>query len=336
MLATERVDGRWAALLEAAHVPVDILNAKHHPCPFCGGKDRFRFADKGKGLWVCTDCTSGTYMGGMQFLQRHLGHSNLTETARWIHNFYDGNPIAEAEPIKRTFNNIDQLTPQDRSRRIQKMLRIWNEAREVVPGDPVDTYLRRRVRGLSSIGPNVRCHPSLEYWVRSADNRPLLAGCYPAMLVRGLDAKDDLVQLHKTYLTTEGQKAPVENVKKTDVGVGSNSFALRLMDVQGDELGVGEGIETSYNGGLMMSIPAWACHSASVLANFEIPQSLKGQIRKLWIFADNDPKVRADGTRWNPGAEAARKLAERMRKERIRTVVVRAVRGGQDIADVRS
>ena len=338
MSVDQRVDGRWAALLQAAHVPAQVLNKRHQACPFCGGKDRFRFADKGKGLWVCTDCTAGSYMGGMQFLQRHLGHGDLTETARWIHDYYDGNPAAAAiTPIKRTFDSAD-MTEHERRRRIQKMQGVWDGAHEVRPGDPVDLYLRRRVPGLTSIDPSIRCHPALEYWERPVDpnGRPVLIGRYPTMIVRGFDVHGNLVQVHKTYLTPDGQKAPVTNVKKTDVGVGSNSFALRLMDVEGDELGVGEGIETAYNGGLMMSIPAWACHSASILANFEIPHHLKGRIRKLCIFSDNDPKIRRDGSRWNPGAEAAQKLAERMRKERVRTMIIRSVRAGEDLADIRA
>lgn len=54
----QAADGRWPSVLQAAGVPVELLNMrKHQPCPECGGTDRYRFTDHGgKGTWICNQC----------------------------------------------------------------------------------------------------------------------------------------------------------------------------------------------------------------------------------------------------------------------------------------
>jgi putative DNA primase/helicase len=49
--------GNWAAILLAAGVPDRFLTGKHGPCPFCGGKDRYRFTDyQQRGGFICSRC----------------------------------------------------------------------------------------------------------------------------------------------------------------------------------------------------------------------------------------------------------------------------------------
>jgi len=49
--------GHWPAILHAAGVPDRFLTGKHGPCPFCGGKDRFRFTDyQQRGGFICSQC----------------------------------------------------------------------------------------------------------------------------------------------------------------------------------------------------------------------------------------------------------------------------------------
>ena len=43
----DRARGRWPGILTALGVPAKALRNRHGPCPVCGGKDRFRFDDKG-------------------------------------------------------------------------------------------------------------------------------------------------------------------------------------------------------------------------------------------------------------------------------------------------
>ncbi|MFM5278231.1 DUF927 domain-containing protein [Aeromonas caviae] len=51
--------GRWPDLLTAVGIDTPF-NSKHGPCPACGGKDRFRFDNKGgRGTWICNQCGAG-------------------------------------------------------------------------------------------------------------------------------------------------------------------------------------------------------------------------------------------------------------------------------------
>ena len=50
--------GRWQNfILPALGIEVPGNPRKHGPCPFCGGRDRFRFDDRdGFGSWFCNQC----------------------------------------------------------------------------------------------------------------------------------------------------------------------------------------------------------------------------------------------------------------------------------------
>lgn len=87
------------------------------------------------------------------------------------------------------------------------------------------------------------------------------------MFAKGEDPDGNLVQLHKTYLTADGQQADVPDAKKTDVGIGSNCFAFRIYDEIGEELGVAEGIETAAAASVLWGIPVWPCHCSSIMSN---------------------------------------------------------------------
>lgn len=53
--------GRWKEIILAltSVTPYQLRN-KHQKCPFCGGKDRYRFDDKGNGNWFCNQaCAPG-------------------------------------------------------------------------------------------------------------------------------------------------------------------------------------------------------------------------------------------------------------------------------------
>jgi phage/plasmid primase-like uncharacterized protein len=44
----------WRNTLVAAGIDPRALDGRHHPCPGCGGRDRFRFDDRdGRGTWIC-------------------------------------------------------------------------------------------------------------------------------------------------------------------------------------------------------------------------------------------------------------------------------------------
>jgi hypothetical protein len=53
----QQAAGRWKEILSALGcVPAETLDGKHHPCPKCDGKDRFRLIDAEAGAVFCNQC----------------------------------------------------------------------------------------------------------------------------------------------------------------------------------------------------------------------------------------------------------------------------------------
>lgn len=53
----ELASGRWIELLsELGGISPEILDGRHHPCPKCGGVDRFRMIDEAVGALYCNQC----------------------------------------------------------------------------------------------------------------------------------------------------------------------------------------------------------------------------------------------------------------------------------------
>lgn len=328
--------GHWPNILQAAGVDGSYFGKRSGPCPFCGGRDRYIWQDKNGGRYLCRSCTAEgdgpKYRGGMDFLMRHLGVDFRT-AADYVRKHFNRDGGCGVQPIARPSREEEaKAARHDHDKALARMTATWNATREVTPGSPVDLYLRRRIPALQHIPAEIRVHPGLEYYDPPAagTDRFVLVGRYPAMVVRGFNADGDLVQIHKTYLTPEGHKAPVTNPKKTDRGIGSNSFALRLGDPEGDTLGVCEGIETGLAARILDGLTVWPCHSSGILANFVLPSHLRGKVKKMVIYADSDELKRGK----KAGSEAAAALATRNRQERLRTVIVRPARVGLDMVDL--
>ena len=51
--------GRWPEILQnLGGCPAEVLDGKHHPCPKCAGRDRFRLLDATTGALFCNQCFS--------------------------------------------------------------------------------------------------------------------------------------------------------------------------------------------------------------------------------------------------------------------------------------
>lgn len=335
--------GRWPDILTARGMDSAFFSGRNGPCPFCGGKDRYRWTQKKYGgVWVCSaGCTGGKYASGFAMLMRHMGFTTFREAADDVRDYFGCNPSVEPIPRLQRLAMSNEMTPERIQRNRARMLKFWNEACEVTYGDPVDKYMQNRVRGMDFMPKCIRFHPALQYWMpgKSANDRPVLLGEYPAMLAYAQGPTGELVQLHKTYLTADGQKADVPVAKKTDLGVGVNSFAVRMMEMRGDTLGVCEGIETGWASAMLKNIPIWPCLNGPALAAFEVPGDLSAQVRTLIIFADSDElkpsgSTQSGGTKWKrAGSEYADKLAERSRARNLRTMIVRPAKVGHDMAN---
>lgn len=128
---------------------------------------------------------------------------------------------------------------------------------------------------------------------------------WPALVAAVRKVDGTLVTLHRTFLTEDGRKAPVDEVKKLmslPEGATINGASIQLGKPD-DKLCLAEGIETALSVQYATGIPCWCALSANGLKTVEIPE----EVKTVLIFADKD----LNGT----GAQAAEVLRKRLAAE---------------------
>jgi phage/plasmid primase-like uncharacterized protein len=192
-----------------------------------------------------------------------------------------------------------------------RLMALWNSGMSLkaVGANIVWEYLASRGLRPPNEFQGVRFHPTLAYYEKGA-----LIGHFPGFLACVQAPDGTAVTLHRTYLTEDGQKAPVEAPKKLCGHASDRSLqgaAIRLFPAT-DTIGVAEGIETALAVTEMTGIPCWSTMTAGLLAEFVPPPG----IRSVTIYADKDRPSKAHPS--GHGQEAARTLAERLWKRGIR------------------
>ncbi len=100
--------GQWPGIAIAAGLAPEVLDGRHHPCPGCGGRDRFRFIDdKGDGFFICNGGGDRIAGDGFQLLQHVLGMSP-SESLRFVAGYLG---------IKG-----QKINPQDRAKRYRRRI----------------------------------------------------------------------------------------------------------------------------------------------------------------------------------------------------------------------
>ncbi|EPR8401452.1 DUF927 domain-containing protein [Klebsiella variicola] len=75
---TQAAADRWPTVLAGLHIDVPDSPRRHAPCPACGGSDRFRFDDGGRGSFICNQCGAGD---GLDLIKR-VNNCDTTEAAQ--------------------------------------------------------------------------------------------------------------------------------------------------------------------------------------------------------------------------------------------------------------
>ena len=253
-----------------------------------------------QGVWTATD-------------RRSMSPAQATELARQVKA-----AAAAREAAKRT----------GWGEAAQRLAALWAQCRAVPADgtgtDPVTLYLRHRLAlaaGEALAVPDVlRLHPGIPY---HHDGAPV--GRWPAMVAAPQDPDGATVALHRTWLTSEGRKAPTPGpCKKLTQAAGPvMTGCIRLAwlgDGAGDALGIAEGIETALAARVASGVPTVAAYCAGALAAWQWPRELK----RMVIFADADA----------PGAEAANTLGMRAGAADLTVQVMTPTTPGADWCDV--
>jgi putative DNA primase/helicase len=273
----ERARGRWHGILPAIGISAKFLKRKNGPCPMCGGKDRWRFTDiDGKGTFYCNNCKGGN---GIALVMKFAGLP-FQEAALRIERVIGDAPANPTAPKRSEQQKRDALNA------------LWRSSRPVCPDDPVDRWLHGRGVGMTAYPTCLRFGPRIRY------GGPTVS-YHPAMLAMVTDASGKPATIHKTYITADGAKAPVEKPRMFCPGSLPASWAVRLAPAE-PVLGVAEGIETSIAATKLFGIPTWSALNADGVEKFEPPVDTK----RLIIFGDNDENGR--------GQRAAYTLAARL------------------------
>lgn len=287
--------GRWPGILTALGINASHLRNKHGPCPACGGKDRFRFDDKdGRGTWFCSRCGSGD---GFTLLHRVFGW-DYKHAAKEVDRFVGTVP---AGAIVQT---------RTEGQKLQALREVWTGSRPVCKGDPVWSYLNART-GIDIVPADIRFHPAL----RHSDG-----GRHPAMVALMRYPNGEAVSLHRTYLTNDGRKAPVSEVRKFMQGKPLQTAAVKLFPVEA-YVGIAEGIETALAASMRFGAPVWAATNAQLLEAWMPPIG----IERVLIAADNDASY--------TGQAAAFALARRLVRDGYAVQIKIPPVEGKDWAD---
>lgn len=293
---------RWPAVFEAAGMDPAHFARPNRPCPLCGGRDRFTyFSKEANGRWLCRHCGYGDgidlvkrfrrleFAAALECLESILG---LPPPAKPRADEMEAAKAAKAARAAREAEYAAKLEEQ------------WAAAEPLHwrgESNPVLRYLAKRGLQGCDLSRELRFMPQAPYWDGSnGGEKPALLGCFPAMFARVSRSDGSTAAIHRTYLTDDGDKAPVPAVKKLTRGKIEDA-AVRLFPPT-NLLCLTEGIETALSVHELTGLPVWSLISVSGFGNFrEVPAGVK----TIRIYGDNDASF--------TGAAGAYELAKRLR-----------------------
>lgn len=301
--------GRWLDILVTVGcIASAILDGKHHPCPKCGGKDRFRLIDADEGACLCNQCFADKNGDGLSAIQWLLGidfPSAISKVADYL-------GLKPSQPRKKS--RVAQ--PKKSSLKAQVTLNKLKSASTEDDGT-ISKYLKSR--GLSGHVPqHVRLHSACDYF---HDGK--LVGQMPAMLASVVSPKRKLVGYHRTFLANDGSgKADVEEAKKLTASIHDGSYQGAFIPLyeSGETLAIAEGIETAIAVSEATGTPAWAAISSSTMKGVWIPE----HVNTVELWGDPDAA----------GRDAAESLAQRLQAEGKTVYVIIPATEGEDWLDL--
>jgi phage/plasmid primase-like uncharacterized protein len=203
-----------------------------------------------------------------------------------ISGWWRGGTADHRQPARDARAERAALAQQEQQRQRDEKInrRTFDQAHPLKRQSPVGQYLVHRGLGKLTKAPQALRMAAMPYF---DDGHEI--GRFPVMLAAVTDQHGVMVALHRTYIATDGKKAPVPQPKKLSRCTGllsGASIKLHKPTIIDDKLvlGVAEGIETALACYLASGIPTWSCMNAGGVRSFDWPQGLQSLI----VFADND------------------------------------------------
>jgi putative DNA primase/helicase len=170
------------------------------------------------------------------------------------------------------------------------MKALWIEGKPIRRHDAVDLWFRRRAVNLQVYPAVLRYTDRLRY---VSPTEP--ASYHPAMLAIVAAQDGTPAMLHKTYITAQGEKAPVSKPRMFCEGTIPGGAAVRLAAPNNGTIAIAEGLETAFSVMALFGVPCWAALNAGLLAKFQPP----GNVKEVGIYADNDTNQVGQRAAWS-------------------------------------
>jgi len=280
-----RAHGKWRSVLSGLGIAESFLTGKNGPCPMCGGKDRWRFMDTGgSGSWICNHCGHG---GGVELVKQFLG-LEFREAALRIEALLPG-----------ASENCAKATDESKAR--SAMTELWRSGAPVSPDDPAGRYLTMRC-GITEYPPGLRFVQAMRY----RDDET--SAVYPGLIAKVTAPDGKPASVHRTYLTLDATKAPVQIPRRMMPGAIAKGSAVRLGEPS-KTLGIAEGIETAIAASRIFGLPCWAALNARMMATWLAPD----EVEEIVVFGDHDANYTGQAAAY----VCAHKHAMRGRRARV-------------------
>ncbi len=291
--------GNWDWILGtlAPELQHALEAAPHHvPCPVHGGEngDGFRFFRdfNQNGGCICNSCVNPTtgrkgFSDGFETLAWYKGYS-IKDAFHEVAEFLGGECSAPIE-TRRAAPSVSPTKAEEIARRDQKYQRRLDQAWEqslpywAAEAEPLRRYFAKRGLDPDRLPDALRFHPLMEYW-----HRKKRYGSFPAILARLYAPDGTAITLHRTFITREGDKAPVPKAKTVMAFPGSGKgrltgSAIRLFPAE-PRMGICEGIEDALAIWQVTGRVVWPCYSNTLLEQVVLPDI----VEELDIWSDYD------------------------------------------------
>lgn len=265
---TSAAANRWPLVLSQLGIKVPRSPRQHAPCPACGGVDRFRFDDKGRGSFFCNQCGAGD---GLDLIQR-VNECGATEAARLAADVLGIDYLATETDQKAASQRRQQL---DEQRHQQEQERQKKESAEAAHRRDSFVSHYQRLAEQSTPGES-------EYLIaKGLDGFPL--PCLPdgSILLSLVDESGDVAAAQT--ITPQGEKKVLYGSSKR----GAWHLVNQPQDVS--EIIIAEGLATTLTAHLMR--PTALAVVALDAGNLPTVAQAMSQLypeAKIIIAADND------------------------------------------------